>query len=411
MSALTYWIWLSAAQSVSPRAKTALIHRFGDAENAFFSPRGSFAETEGVSSAEAEILERRDLSMVSEVLGDCEAQHLSVITLQDALYPARLRNIPYPPVALYVQGRLPFIDDEVAIAVIGTRNASPYGLKMARKLSYELAKSGAVVVSGLTSGIDAAAAKGALEAGGCCIGVLATAHEMQDGALSLDVAAKGALISEFCPGTRVLKSHFRDRNRISAGLSVGVLAVEAPQKSGTLLFVSEALEQGREIFAVPGNADAPGCFGTNRLLKDGAKPVTCAWDVLSEFTDRFPGKVRETTVPFCGTNDPSGGTNVPFSGNSPSPAREKQHGTERKKDVDKPEGAAYSDLKDQLSGLSEVQLKIIAAIGKEPTHIDDLVEATGLGAGTVLTQLTVLTVKGYVSRRPGNRVALNIRRP
>ena len=220
MSAVSYWIWLSAL-AVSPRAKSAVIHRFGDAEKAFFSPAGALAATEGVSPTEGTTLERRDLCSVQEILEDCAAQGLSIVTLQDAAYPARLKQIASPPVVLYVKGKLGAIDDESAIAVVGTRSASPYGLKMSRQLAWEITRCGGLVVSGLTNGVDAAAADGALAAGGSCIGVLGTAHEQQDGELAARVAERGALISEYAPGTRSLRSHFRDRNRISAGLSVG----------------------------------------------------------------------------------------------------------------------------------------------------------------------------------------------
>ena len=389
MSTVSYWIWLSSL-GVSPRAKAAVVRRFGDAEKAFFSPLGALAATEGVASAEGEILERRDLHAVQEILEDCNKQGLSILTLQDAAYPGRLKQIFAPPVVLYVKGSLGAIDDEAAIAVIGTRSASPYGLKMGRQLAWEITHCGGLVISGLTTGVDAAAADGALLAGGRCIGVLGTAHEFQDGELAARVAERGALISEHAPGTRSLRSHFRDRNRISAGLSVGVLAVEAPEKSGTLLFVAEALEQGREIFAVPGNADAPGCRGTNGLLKQGAKPVTCGWDVMCEFSARFPGRVAERYDPALTV------------GEKP-PA-------EPKKEIDKEKGGEYIDFRQQLAGLSETQLKIVAAIDKEPTHIDDIVEKTGLGAAAVLTQLTLMTVKGIVRRAPGNRVVLNIQR-
>ena len=404
MSALKYWIWLSSLEGVSVRAKAAVIRRFGDAESAFFAPKGVLGGTEGVSPAEAAVLEQKKLGRADEILGDCEAQKLSIVTMQDALYPKRLRAIWAPPVVLYVKGRLPFIDDEAAIAVVGTRSASAYGIKMSRQIAGEIVRCGGVVISGLTSGIDAAAAYGALEAGGVCVGVLGTAHEMQESELSRDVCQRGALVSEYAPGTRSLKSFFRDRNRISAGLSVGAVAIEAPEKSGTLLFTAEALEQGREIFAVPGNADAASCRGTNRLLKEGATPVTCGWDVMREFHALFPGRIREDTRPFRTEQSlPEQSAQKPADSSENGPAG-------GKKEIDKPQSGAYIDLRDQLASLSETQLKIVSAIEKEPTHIDDIVEKTGLGAATVLTQLTVMTVKGIVRRMPGNRVALNVQR-
>ena len=404
MSAVTYWVWLSSLDTVSVRAKAALIRRFGDAESVYFAPHGSFSALEGVSAAEAAVLERRDLKAAEEILRDCADQDLAIVTMQDALYPKRLKAIYAPPVVLYVRGKLPRIDDEAAIAIVGTRSASPYGLKMGRQIAYEIVRCGGIVVSGLTSGIDAAAARGALDADGVCIGVLGTAHEQQDGELSYDVCRKGALVSEYPPGRMPQRSFFRERNRISAGLSLGAVAVEAPEKSGTLLFAAEALEQGREVFAVPGNADAPGCRGTNALLKDGATPVTCGWDVLSEFAARFPDKIRPVEARRAEER--------PAAAEQPVRENEKPAPPAGKKEIDKEKSVEYIDLRKQLGLLSETQLKIVSAIEKEPTHVDDIVEKTGRGAATVLTQLTVLTVKGLVRRMPGNRVALNVvRRP
>ena len=403
MSAVMYWVWLSSLEGVSAGARAAVIRRFGDAETAFFSPAGALSATEGVGAAEGAVLERRDLSAVDEILADCEAQHLSIITMQDAIYPKRLKAIWAPPAVLYVKGKLPPIDDEAAIAVVGTRSASPYGLKMGRQIAYEIVRCGGIVVSGLTNGIDAAAAGGALAADGICIGVLGTAHEEQESELSCAVCQKGALVSEYAPGTRSLRSFFRERNRISSGLSVGTVAVEAPEKSGTLLFVAEALEQGREVFAVPGNADAPGCRGTNRLLKEGAAPVTCGWDVMREFAALYPGRIRKDSA-VCPEERPA----AESARACPEPAEKKP--AEAQKEIDKEKGGAYIDLREQLASLSETQLKIVSAIGREPTHIDDIVENTGLGAATVLTQLTVMTVRGIVRRVPGNRVVLNVRR-
>ena len=398
MSAVTYWVWLSSLEGVSVRARAAVIRRFGDAESAFFAPAGVLGETEGVSPTEAAALEQKSLHRADEILGDCEKQNISIVTMQDALYPKRLKAIWAPPVVLYVKGRLPYIDDEAAIAVVGTRAASAYGIKMSRQIAGEIVRCGGIVISGLTNGVDAAAAYGALEAGGVCIGVLGTAHEEQESQLSYDVCQRGALVSEYAPGTRSLKSFFRDRNRISSGLSVGTVAVEAPEKSGTLLFAAEALEQGREVFAVPGNADAAGCRGTNALLKDGATPVTCGWDVMREFAALFPGRIRQAAAVRPAPEQP-----LP---QAPQSSEKSPEGG--KKEIDKEKSGAYIDLREQLAALSETQLKIISAIEKEPTHIDDIVETTGLGAAKVLAQLTVLEIKGYIRRESGRRVALKI---
>lgn len=396
MSALSYWIWLSNAE-LSVRTKAALMEHYGDAETAFFAPAGEFAHIEGVSRADAAILEKRDMSDTARIIEECQAQGLSVISYQDSAYPSRLRNIYAPPPVLYVKGRLPAVDDNAVIAVVGTRKATPYGLKMARTIAGEIVRCGGIVISGLTHGIDAAAAEGALSAGGICVGVLGTAHQDDAGVLYAGVAERGAVISEYAPGSPAQRSFFRDRNRITAGLSVGAVAVEAPEKSGTRLFVAEAAAQGKEIFAVPGNADAKMSAGTIDMLKDGAKPVTCGWDVVSEFEYLFPGKLRKAPAARGETR------RIEAESVENAPVLQK----ETKKVIDKGNGRRYIDLKDQLRDLSETQLKIITAVDNGGTHIDDIIETTGLGTATVLAQLTVLEIKGYIRREAGRRIALN----
>ena len=396
MSALSYWIWLSNAE-LSVRTKAALMEHYGDAETAFFAPAGEFAHIEGVSRADAAILERRDMRDTARIIEECQARGLSVISYQDSAYPSRLRNIYAPPPVLYIKGRLPAVDDNAVIAVVGTRKATPYGLKMARTIAGEIVRCGGIVISGLTYGIDAAAAEGALNAGGICVGVLGTAHQDDAGVLYAGVAERGAVISEYAPGSPAQRSFFRDRNRITAGLSVGAVAVEAPEKSGTRLFVAEAAAQGKEIFAVPGNADAKMSAGTIDMLKDGAKPVTCGWDVVSEFEYLFPGKLRKAPAARGETR------RIEAESVENAPVLQK----ETKKVIDKENGRRYIDLKDQLRDLSETQLKIITAVDNGGTHIDDIIETTGLGTATVLAQLTVLEIKGYIRREAGRRIALN----
>ena len=395
MAAIKYWIWLSAQTEVSPASRAALIEYYGSAEAAYFAPRGEFCLVPGVTPADAARLELRDLSETEKILAACRRQNIRPVTMQDAAYPERLRNIYAPPAVLYVKGKLPPLDEEAAIAVIGTRRASPYGLKMGGRLAFEVIKCGGTVISVLTSGIDREAARAALMANGVCIGVLGTPHEAETGKLARDVAEKGALISEYPPGTRPLKRFFRERNRIAAGLSVGVAVVEAPEKSGAMLFAAEANEQGKEIFALPGNADSPGSQGTFRLLQEGAKPVKTGWDILCEFQALFPGKLTEAKsieMPEIGPEE----AEIP-----------RQGADQAKKVIDKANGSGYIDLKEQLAQLSDDQLKIVSAIDRGASHTDDIIERTGLTAARVLSQLTVLEIKGFVRREPGKRISLN----
>ena len=390
MSELGYWLWLSSAP-VSYKAKAALAGFYGSAEEAFLAPPGEYKTLRGVSEKEAAILEKRSMERVYTIEDECAEEGIRIITMQDALYPARLKHIYAPPTVIYVKGTLPAVDDEAAIAVIGTRTASPYGIKMAKRIGWEISLCGGIVVSGLTNGIDAAAADGVLRADGKCIGVLGGPIEGELGELAHNVSMHGALVTEYYPGAPIMKSNYRERNRISAGLSVGVAVIEAPAKSGALLFAAEAVEQGKEIFALPGNADALNSAGTISLLKDGAKPITCGWDIMSEFASLFPERIRRarSVVP-------------------PEKAEESvEAGRPAEKDVDNGAEAEYITLQELTSGLNAEEKAIVSAIAPDGTHVDEIAEAAGLSASRTLSLLTVLEIKRIVFRRAGMRYYLN----
>lgn len=406
MAALQYWLWLSSA-GLRPRAKAAILARYGDAEAAFFAPEGEFAELSGVSKSEAAALEKRDLLLAGQIQDACEEQGLRILTLQDADYPRRLRQIYSPPVVLYVKGRLPALDRCAPIAVIGTRHSSLYGLRMAATLSAELVQCGGVIVSPLTSAIEQESVRAALRAGGRCVAVLGTAHEQDHRLLTQELSTRGAVVSEYPPFTRPMPLCFRDRNRIAAGLSVGVLVVEAPEKSGTALFVSEAAEQGKEIFAVPGNLDTASAAGTLHMLQEGAHMATSGWDILREFEPLYPGELtRAQSLRKLA---------APTSEEAPAPEKEaaapkkKRKKKEAEPPAPQPEPSASTPkLSRQLEGLSEPQLRIVTALDGKEKHIDDIIEQTGLPTATVLAQLTVLQIKGFVRASPGRRFSLNI---
>ena len=203
MSELRYWLWLSALTGVRPRVKQELIGRYGGARELFFSPIDELKGDGLLTEEEREALSARRLDAALNIIERCEQEGIGILTIQDAAYPRRLAAIYDPPLVLYVRGRLPSIDDLAAVAVVGTRRATPYGLKMATRIGYELTRCGALVVSGLTSGVDAAAAEGALMAGGSCVGVLGSAIDDRrwGGSLARDVETVGAVVSEYPPGT------------------------------------------------------------------------------------------------------------------------------------------------------------------------------------------------------------------
>lgn len=195
---------------------------------------------------------------------------------------------------------------------------------------------------------------------------------------------------------------FRLRNRITSGLAVATVVVEAPEKSGALLFADDAVTQGREVFAVPGNADSRASAGSNALLKDGARPATCAWDVLSDFRRMFPGTLRENIAPAPETQAPEP---PPETGSGFAQVRRPV----AEKRIDKPQPEAYIDLEAQLKSLTTEQLQIVAAIDAPGTQVDLIIEKTQLPASKVLAELTVLQIRGVVRQEPGKRFSLNVR--
>ena len=415
MSELRYWLWLSALTGVRPRVKQELIGRYGGARELFFSPIDELKGDGLLTEEEREALSARRLDAALNIIERCEQEGIGILTIQDAAYPRRLAAIYDPPLVLYVRGRLPSIDDLAAVAVVGTRRATPYGLKMATRMGYELTQCGALVVSGLTRGVDAAAAQGALMAGGSCVGVFGTAIDDRHwgGALARDVEAVGALVSEYPPGTPGQPGFFRERNRITSGLSVACVVAEAPERSGALLFADEALSQGREALAAPAHPDAEAAAGSNALLKEGASPATDARDVLCDFFPQFPG-LRDPGAEKRGIPPERA---MPERGARPAAEEpEMESGADfvkvreprSKKVIDKPAQPEYIDLMGQLEGLSERQLKIVGCIRPPATHIDDIIEKTGLAAAEVLSELTLLQIEGYVRQEPGKRFSLNI---
>lgn len=215
------------------------------------------------------------------------------INLKDSEYPENLKNIYKPPSEIYIRGSI-LPQDKNAIAIVGTRRATYYGLEQCRKLSYDLALRGITIVSGMARGIDTAAHKGALQAGGRTIAVLGSGHDHvyppENKNLYDKIVESGAVISEFKSDTRPFKANFPRRNRIISGLAIGVVVVEAPERSGALITANFALEQGREVFAMPGNINSAKSSGTNKLIKEGAKLIEGIEDIFDELGNAFDTK-------------------------------------------------------------------------------------------------------------------------
>lgn len=383
MSMLKYWVWLSELAGLGNQTRLALLEHFNTPEDVYYADEGEILLTEGMTRREADALKAKDLTEAEKILADCERLELQVLTLRDAAYPVRLRSIYDPPCLLYLRGRLPEVDELPAVAVVGTRKASPYGIRCAEDLAFGLADAGALVVTGLARGIDSMAAQGALRAGGTVIGVLGggvdVIYPKENGWLYDDVAAAGCLISEYPPGTEPLPAHFPIRNRIMSGLSIAALVVEAPVRSGALITAGMALDQGRDVFAVPGPIYAENSKGCNRLIRDGAGVAAEPWDILRDYEAQFPGKLRGTTR------------------SAPEPLE-----TQPGQMVETAEPAMPS-LSLKGAGLTDDQILLLRTLTDQPMLTDDLIELTELPTRRVLSALTMLEIDQYVTQCSGKR--------
>lgn len=381
---LKYWVWLSELKGLRNQTRLALLRRFGDPESIFYADADELLLTDGVERSQLELLENHDLAPADRILADCQRLDIRLLPLSDAAYPGRLKNIYDPPALLYCKGRLPLLDDLLCVAVVGTRDCTPYGVACAEKLGFGLASGEAAVVSGLAKGIDAAAIRGALRAGGVTVGVVGNGLDVyypyESRYLYEDVASAGILLSEYPPGTEPASGHFPVRNRIISGLSLAALVVEAPEKSGALITAATALEQGRDVFAVPGPIDAPASVGCNCLIRDGAGLVSDASDILREYEGRFVLNLKESreqpeTLGYQARMAPE-----------PKPV------------------APTLSLRHSDAELTDDQIAVLKALSDtKPMQVDDLTELVEIPTRRVLSALTVLEIDQYVAQHPGKR--------
>lgn len=375
MAGLKYWVWLSEVKGLTNRSKLLLLDYFGTPENVYYADEDEYRLVEGIEPRQIALLAEKSLENADRILGACSRLGLRLLTMQDADYPMRLRNIFEPPCLLYVKGQLPVIDEEVAVAMVGTRKASPYGIEAAEKIAYGLCKQGAVVISGAAAGVD-------------------IVYPAENEWLYRDIAASGALISEYPPGTAAEAWHFPVRNRIISGLSLATIVVEAPEKSGALITANTALEQGRDVFAVPGPIDAPLSRGCNRLIADGAAGlITDSWDVLREYEAIYPHKILGERVELPRT--------LGYQAREEQ-ARAKQAAAEEILSL------PTLNLKTNDAGLTDDQIDILRTLKDGALQVDDLIEKTQIPTRRVLSALTMMELEGYVEQGSGKHFSLTV---
>lgn len=383
---LVYWLWLATRAKVQAKDKLALLEHFHSPEDVYFLKEQDYTNAVELSAEAVKALQDKDLKLPEKIMADCDRKRINILTWEDARYPNRLKNIYDPPLVLYYKGRLPDFDNLPVIGVVGTREASAYGLSTAQKLGGEITACGGVVVSGMAMGVDAMATHGALTESDYAVGVLGCGVDRVYPACNAELFRRmersGCLISEYPPGTKPDKWNFPRRNRIISGLSCGVVVVEAPVKSGSLITARQALEQGRDVFVVPGNIDIPTFQGSYALLREGAIAVSSGWEILSEYEAVYPELIRKAV-----------------------PAEEKNAPVD-KITVDNGEKPPYSDLEIRAEDLTADEQAVLSRLNGEML-MDNLIAGCGLSTSAVMAAVTMLEIKGLVATLPGGRVIRN----
>jgi DNA processing protein len=360
MSDLQYWLALHSIPDVGPVVARRLVSAFGSPEQIFRVRLGELKKVEGVGENRARrIAGFNRWDVVSRQIEEAEKMNVSLLHIHSPDYPDRLRQIHGAPIVLYVKGTLEQAD-KYAVAMVGSRSSTSYGMDVAERIAYRLASSGLTVVSGMARGIDTVSHEGAVRAGGRTIAVLGSGIDVpypaSNRGLMTAVASSGAVVSEFPFGTAPNKENFPRRNRIISGLSLGVIVIEATLDSGSLITVGYALEQGKEIFAVPGSIHSRNSRGTNDLIKKGARLVECAEDVIDELGPLLKGILKED---------------------------------ER-----------------SIPAMNEDEKALHNSLSAEPRHIDTITREINMTTGKALSVLLHLELKGLVRQTEGKHFSL-----
>lgn len=323
-----------------------------------------------------------------------------VVTLEDTAYPPRLAEIYDPPLVLFVRGDI-LEQDTHAVAIVGTRKASPYGARMAGKLAADLASRGITVVSGMALGVDTAAHLGALDAGGRTFAVLGcgvdTVYPKENDALMARIIGQGAVISPFPMGVTASRGHFPFRNRIISGLSLGTCIVEAPMRSGALITARQAAEQGREVFAVPGQVGPENSQGPHALIQEGAKLVRSAEDMLVELD--VPAEVRVRPVRILPAGVPGGANSEPAPQTAPAKPRPAA------KPAPAPTPRTPPPPPRPANPMSPQEQRVLSALSHDGSFVDEIAQATRISVAEALSTLTMLELKGLARQFSGKRFA------
>ncbi|WP_448567579.1 DNA-processing protein DprA [Thalassotalea ganghwensis] len=362
---LSCWLALSLIPKLSIKRKLALFHSFGIEALYYSTPS---LQSLGLTVSQYQHLKQPQWNKIESIIRSMEQANASIVTFDDASYPRQLKQIYDPPLVLFVKGDIKNLS-RTQIAIVGSRNATIQGKEVAKKFACELSQQEIVITSGLASGIDSAAHQGAVDVNSATIAVVATGIDIvypaRHRALQTRILeAGGTIVSEFFPGSAPRKSHFPRRNRLISGLSLGVVVVEAALKSGSLITARTALEQNREVFAVPGSIYNENVRGCHWLIKQGAKLIENIADIKEEIKFK-----QENSLNYCSSKDKN---------------------LTSKKSCDQD---LFND-------------PLLASVGDEITPVDLVVSRSKLPIDVVLTRLTMLELRGLVSAVPGGYLKL-----
>ncbi len=387
MKMLDYWLWLSLKKGIAPDKLVAVLEQFSSPEE-IYNMNEKQLKKAGLTRKMARHLSDKDLSEVEAIKERCKEVGIRILTLDSPYYPQKLKEIPDPPCVLYVRSRERInLNDKICIGMVGNRKMSEYGRFAATEIAADLAKAGIVVVSGMARGIDGASHSGALSLGGVTVAVLGCGADIvyppEHDKMMRAIIETGMVITEYPPGAPPISSHFPLRNRIISGLCDGVVVVEAPKKSGSLITADYALKQNRDVFAVPGDITKRRSLGCNKLIHQGAILVNSAEDVLREYEICYINTLKQ-----CINN--SEGEKEKSENESPKPLQNL---------------TGYENPR--YNGLSESEKAVIKKLSFHPVSFEQLISETNLSADELSTALMMLEIGGFIKTLPGKHFVLN----
>ncbi len=415
MTDAIYWVWMQRALGVGSIKADKVLRQIGSPDLLYDMTREQMMQTGLFAPGEIDKIKSVSLEDARETLRLAQKYECTVITPDHSDYPVGFRNIDCIPCALYVKGDLSGLNDDLLLTLVGTRQSTSYGELTARRLSFDLAAAGCVVVSGLAVGIDYASHEGALASHGRTIGLLACGQDINYPSLSHDLKKQildsgGALITEFPFGERPVRYHFNIRNRILSGISAGVVVVQAPERSGALNTAHHALEQNRDVFAVPGEIFDISMAGCNQLIREGSKIVINVYSILEEYINRFPDKMDPRTI--VSKVQHASGKNIKPIINRPKKVKHVSHSS-NKQELDMVAQESHipilklSEQELKQRGVSELAAQIYQLIDSQPVDCESITAKTGYSAMEVLAALTELELEELISSLPGKRYIVN----